>query len=179
MVMATTKGSTGRSSGMSVDSDLVRELAELLGETGLTEIEVEDGPRRIRVARGGGGMAQLTPAQISAIGHAEAAQTAAHASAARTPGSPTTEAPAESAPAADDANAVKSPMVGTAYLAPDPGSPNFVSVGDTVKKGDTLLIVEAMKVMNPITAPADGTVKEILIDNGEPVEFDQPLAIVS
>ena len=166
MVMATTKGSTGRGSGMSVDSDLVRELAELLGETGLTEIEVEDGPRRIRVARGGGVPA---PAPAPAV-HAAPAQSAAPAAA---------EAPAQPASAADNANAVKSPMVGTAYLAPDPGSPNFVSVGDAVKKGDTLLIVEAMKVMNPITAPADGTVKEILIDNGEPVEFDQPLAIVS
>ncbi len=77
------------------------------------------------------------------------------------------------------ANAVKSPMVGTAYLAPDPGSANFVNVGDSVKKGDTLLIVEAMKVMNPITAPKDGTVKDMMIGNGEPVEFDQPLAIVA
>lgn len=70
-------------------------------------------------------------------------------------------------------------MVGTAYLASDPGSPNFVKVGDSVKAGDTLLIVEAMKVMNPITATKDGTVKEMLIGNGEPVEFDQPLAIVA
>ena len=165
--MAATKGSTGRSPGMSVDSNLVRELAELLGETGLTEIEVEDGTRRIRVSRGGA-VAASAPAPVMHAAPAPAAPAAADPAA--------SEAPAA---VADHANAIKSPMVGTAYLAPDPGSPDFVSVGDTVKKGDTLLIVEAMKVMNPITAPADGTVKEILIGNGEPVEFDQPLAIVS
>ena len=77
------------------------------------------------------------------------------------------------------AGAVKSPMVGTAFLAPEPDSANFVAVGDTVKKGDTLLIVEAMKVMNPITAPSDGTVQQLLIGNGEPVEFGQPLVVVA
>ncbi len=91
--------------------------------------------------------------------------------------------PHAAAPAAeakpDTANAVKSPMVGTAYLTPEPGAANFVAVGDKVRKGDTLLIVEAMKVMNPITAPAEGTVAAILIDNGAPVEFGQPLIVVA
>ena len=151
-------------SGMNVDSALVRELAELLAETGLSEIEVEDNDRKIRVAR------TLTAAPVAAP-VAVAAPAAVPAVAA-----PAADAPA--APPADHANAVKSPMVGTAYLAADPGAPNFVSVGDTVKKGDTLLIVEAMKVMNPITAPADGTVKAILIDNAQPVEFDQPLIVI-
>ena len=156
-----------RAGGMTVDTGLVRELAEMLADTGLTEIEVEDGDRRIRVSRGG----LAAPAQT--VMHA-AAPAAAPAPA------PAAAAPAESAPAAaDSANAVKSPMVGTCYLAPDPGASNFVAVGDTVKKGDTLLIVEAMKVMNPITSPRDGTVQALLVDNGDPVEFDQPLIVVS
>ena len=167
--MAETKGNAGRSSGMSVDSKLVRELAELLAETGLTEIEVEDGHRKIRVSRGGG----VAPAPMAYAAAPAPALAPAPAAPAPGPG----EALAAEAPAA--ANAVKSPMVGTAYLAPDPGSPDFVAVGDSVKKGDTLLIVEAMKVMNPITAPADGTVRDILIANGDPVEFDQPLIVVS
>ncbi|QZH76685.1 MAG: acetyl-CoA carboxylase biotin carboxyl carrier protein [Erythrobacter sp.] len=150
---------------MNVDPALVRELADMLAETGLTEIEVEEGDRRIRVSR-------AAPAAVAAPLVASVA--AAPASAA---------APAPAAPAAeakpDNANAVKSPMVGTAYLTPEPGAANFVAVGDQVKKGDTLLIVEAMKVMNPITAPADGSVQAILIDNGAPVEFGQPLVVVA
>ena len=156
-----------RAGGMTVDTGLVRELAEMLADTGLTEIEVEDGDRRLRVSRGG----LAAPAQ--AVMHAAAP------AAAPTP-APAAAVPAESTPAAaDSANAVKSPMVGTCYLAPDPGASNFVSVGDTVKKGDTLLIVEAMKVMNPITSPRDGTVQQLLVENGAPVEFDQPLIVVS
>jgi acetyl-CoA carboxylase biotin carboxyl carrier protein len=89
-------------------------------------------------------------------------------------------APAAAAPApADDPNAVKSPMVGTVYLSSEPGAAPFVSVGQQVKAGDTLVIVEAMKVMNPITAPSAGTVKAILVDNAQPVEFDQPLVVVA
>ncbi len=145
---------------MQVDPALVRELAELLNETGLTEIEVADGERKIRVARGGAMVA------------AAAAPVYAAAPAAATP------APAQ-APAADHANAVKSPMVGTAYLTPEPGAANFISLGQQVRAGDTLLIVEAMKVMNPITAPMAGTVKAILIDNAQPVEFDQPLVVIA
>ncbi|KLE35266.1 acetyl-CoA carboxylase biotin carboxyl carrier protein [Aurantiacibacter luteus] len=164
-----TAASRTRAGGMTVDTGLVRELAEMLADTGLTEIEVEDGDRRIRVSRGG----LAAPAQAVTHAAAPAATLAPEPAAAAA-------ATAESAPAAaDTANAVKSPMVGTCYLAPDPGASNFVAVGDTVKKGDTLLIVEAMKVMNPITSPRDGTVQALLVDNGTPVEFDQPLIVVS
>lgn len=160
----------GKSSkgGMNIDSALVRELAELLNETGLTEIEVEDDDRRIRVARGGAMMA--APAQM----YAAPAPMAAPAPAAAAPA----PAAVPAAPA-DNANAVKSPMVGTCYLAPEPGAANFIAVGKAVKEGDTLLIVEAMKVMNPITAPKSGTVSAILVDNAQPVEFDQPLVVIS
>jgi acetyl-CoA carboxylase biotin carboxyl carrier protein len=145
---------------MAVDSALVRELAELLGETGLTEIEVEDGDRRIRVAR------TVTVAAAPAVVQAAAAAPAA---------APAATAPA--APAAATGTPVKSPMVGTAFMSSEPGAAPFVRVGDTVKAGETLLIVEAMKVMNPITAPTAGTIQAILVDNGDPVEFDQPLVI--
>ena len=154
-----------RNGGMQVDSALVRELAELLNETGLTEIEVGDGERKIRVARGST-MVAAAPAYAPAPAAAPAPAPAAAAA----------EAPAA---APDHANALKSPMVGTAYLGPEPGAPNFVSVGSTVKAGETLMIIEAMKVMNPITAPTAGTVKAILIDNGQPVEFDQPLLVIA
>ena len=152
----------GRTSGMRIDSTLVRELAELLGETGLTEIEVEDGDRKIKVSRA----AMAAPAtQFIAPPMAAAPAAAAPA--------PVAEAPA-AAPAIE-ANAVKSPMVGTAYLAPEPGAPAFKSVGDTVKEGETVMIIEAMKVMNPIVAPASGTLKGVHVENSQPVEFDQPL----
>tara|TARA_A100001391_G_scaffold7621_2_gene4777 strand:+ start:30211 stop:30657 length:447 start_codon:yes stop_codon:yes gene_type:complete len=148
---------------MTVDTALVRELAELLAETGLTEIEVEEGDRSIRLSR----EMIAAPAAFSVPAPAAPAAT-----------SPAPAAPAAPAPA-DMTNAVRSPMVGTAYMASEPNSPPFVAVGDKVKAGDTLLIVEAMKVMNPITSPKDGTVGEILVDNGEPVEFDQPLVILN
>ncbi|WP_340586509.1 acetyl-CoA carboxylase biotin carboxyl carrier protein [Erythrobacter alti] len=163
--MAEKKAPAPRRSGMSVDPKLVRELADMLGDTGLTEIEVAEGDKRIRVSRAG------SPAAAPAPVMAAPAPIPAPA--------PAAAADAPAAPAADIANAIKSPMVGTVYLAPEPGADNFVAVGDAVKKGDTLLIVEAMKVMNPITAPADGTVQQLLIDSGEPVEFDQPLIVVS
>lgn len=147
--------------GMNVDIKLVRDLAAILEKAGLTEIEVEDGDRKIKVARGGG-------TYVSAPVVAAPAPAAAPAA---------TLAPA--APADDHAGAQKSPMVGTAYLAPEPGTPNFISVGDKVAVGDTLLIVEAMKVMNPITAETSGTVKAILVDNGQPIEFDQPLVVIA
>ena len=155
----------GRTSGMRIDSALVRELAELLAETGLTEIEVEDGERKIKVSR----------AAMAAAATHYAAPAFAAAPAPSTP-APVAESPA-AAPAVDG-NAVKSPMVGTVYLSPEPGSAAFISVGSQVKAGDTLLIVEAMKVMNPITAPASGTVKAILVENAQPVEFDQPLVVI-
>jgi len=163
-------GKTGRAPRMNVDTALVRELAELLSETGLTEIEVEDGDRKIKVSRGGGSpMSQLTPAQIAAVGVADSGQSAAHPQAGAAP----------AAPPAPAANAIRSPMVGTAYLYPEPGADAFVKVGDKVKAGQTLLIIEAMKVMNPIAATADGTVQQILIENAQPVEFDQPLVVVA
>ena len=150
----------GKTGGMQVDTKLVRELAELLNDTGLSEIEVEDGDRKIKVAR-----------TINAVAAAPVAIAAPAAAAA-----PVT--PAEAAAPAVPANAVKSPMVGTAYLTPEPGAPAFVSVGDKVSAGDTLLIVEAMKVMNPITAANGGTVKAIFVESGQPVEFDQPLMVI-
>jgi acetyl-CoA carboxylase biotin carboxyl carrier protein len=151
---------------MHVDIELVRQLAAVLDETQLTEIEVEDGERRVRVAR--------TVTAAPATMHMAPPMAAAPAA------PPTSPAPAEtgaSAPAAS-ANAVKSPMVGTAYLKPNPEAKTFVTVGDKVAAGDTLLIIEAMKVMNPINAPAAGTVKAVLVENGQPVEFDQPLVVV-
>lgn len=161
--MGESKGASSRNGRMNVDTDMVRELAEMLADTGLTEIEVEDGDRKIRVSRGA---VAAAPVAVAAAAPAPAAAPAAVA------------APVESAPA-DHANAVKSPMVGTCYLSSEPGSPAFVKVGDTVKAGDTLLIVEAMKVMNPITAPAAGTVKAILVENAQPVEYDQPLVVIA
>jgi len=153
---------------MQVDVKLVRELAEMLDATNLTEIEVEDGDRRIRVAR--------KPAAT----HATYAPAAAAPLAAPAPAAaPAVAAPEAPAAGADHANAVKSPMVGTCYLSPEPDAPAFVKVGDSVKAGQTLLIVEAMKVMNPITAPTAGTVKSVLVENGQPVEYDQPLIVVA
>ncbi|THD35322.1 MAG: acetyl-CoA carboxylase biotin carboxyl carrier protein [Sphingomonas sp.] len=153
------------SGAMRVDVELVRQLAALLDDTNLTEIEVEDGDRKVRVARQGGPVA---PAPVH-YAPAPAAPAAAPASAA-----PAAEAPA--APSA--ANAVKSPMVGTVYLTPNPEAKPFIAVGQKVAAGDTLLIIEAMKVMNPITAPSAGTITAILVDTGQPVEFDQPLVVV-
>lgn len=150
----------GKSGGMHIDTSLVRELADMLNDTGLSEIEVEDGDRKIRVSR------TMTAAPVAYAAPAGVAPAAAPAVA------------AEPVVAAVPANAVKSPMVGTAYLTPEPGAAPFVSIGDKVATGDTLLIVEAMKVMNPIIAPNGGTVKAILVESGQPVEFDQPLVVV-
>jgi len=148
-------------SAMRVDAALVQELAELLTTNALTEIEVEDGDRKIRVAR------HAAPAGAPAFALAPAA-TAAPA-----------PAQAAAAPAEEvSGETVKSPMVGTAFLSSEPGAKPFVSVGDSVKAGDTLVIVEAMKVMNPITAPAAGVVRKILVGDGQPVEFDQPLIVI-
>jgi acetyl-CoA carboxylase biotin carboxyl carrier protein len=149
--------------GMRIEADLVRQLAELLNENALTEIEVVDGDRRIAVKR------EVTVAAAAPA----AAPPAAPAPAASAPAA----APAEVSPA-NHPGAVKSPMVGTVYLSGEPGSKPFVAPGDTVKEGDTLVIVEAMKVMNPIAAPRAGTVSRILVVDAQPVEFDQPLVIV-
>ncbi|MEH6758017.1 MAG: acetyl-CoA carboxylase biotin carboxyl carrier protein [Parasphingorhabdus sp.] len=149
---------------MNVDIDIIRELAGILDDAGLTEIEVEDGDRKIRVARGGGG----TFAPVHTL--AAPAPVTAPAALAAEP---------VAAPADDYAGAQKSPMVGTAYLAAEPDSANFISVGDKVAVGDTILIVEAMKVMNPIVSETAGTVKAILVENGQPIEYDQPLVVIA
>ena len=146
-------------STFSLDPDFVRGLAKLLDETGLTEIEFSEGDRRIRLNR--------QPAPVAATYAAAPAAVAAAAPAA-----------APAVPAGPPKNAVTSPMVGTVYLSPEPGSAAFVKVGDKVAEGATLLIVEAMKVMNPILAPSGGVIKKIMVSDGQPVEFDQPLVVV-
>ena len=151
---------------MQVDAGLVRQLAELLDDTRLTEIEVQDGDRRIRVVRNIAVPAVAAPVAVAA---APAAPMSA-------PAAPVPLA-APVAPA-DHPGTIKSPMVGTVYMSGAPGAKSFVTVGDKVAAGDTLLIVEAMKVMNPILSPRAGTVTAILVDNNQPVEFDQPLVVV-
>lgn len=152
---------TEKSGAMQVDLKLVRQLADLLDETALSEIEVEDGGRKIRVAR------TMTGTVMAAPVPAAPAPVAAPA-----PASP------PAAPAGDHPGTVKSPMVGTAYLTPEPDAAPFITVGSTVKEGDTILIIEAMKVMNPIVAPRGGKVTQILVGSGQPVEFDQPLVVI-
>ena len=147
---------------------LVRALADILDDAGLAELEYETEDLSVRLSRVTGAAAPVA---------AVAAPVAAPASAATPAVAP---AAAENAPAdaASHPGAVTSPMVGTAYVAPEPDAPAFVQVGDAVKKGQTILIVEAMKVMNPITAPADGTVKQIMVTNGQPVEFGEVLVVI-
>ncbi|HYH22440.1 MAG TPA: acetyl-CoA carboxylase biotin carboxyl carrier protein [Azospirillum sp.] len=140
-----------------IDGDLIRKLADLLRETGLNEIEFAEGEKRIRVTRG-------APAAAAAVHLAPAAVAA-----------PAAAAPAKSA---QHPGAVTSPMVGTAYLAPEPGGTPFVRVGDQVKAGQTLLIIEAMKVMNPIKAPRGGTLIEVAIGDAQPVEFGEVLMVI-
>ena len=154
---------------MRIDPKLVRELAELLTANELTEIEVEDGERRIKVSRNRAPVAAASPAAASAAAAAPALS-APPMHAKEDIGQPEQEEVA--------GETIKSPMVGTAYLSAEPGAKPFMEVGEPVKAGDTLLIVEAMKVMNPITAPAGGVVKKIFISDGQPVEFDQPLVII-
>jgi len=148
-----------------MDTEFIRKLAKLLEETNLGEIEMAEGDRRIRVARPkivAATMAAAPPVPLAQAPHPTAVPAATPAGAA----------------SGDHPGAVKSPMVGTAYLAPEPGKPVFVNVGDKVTAGQTLLIIEAMKTFNPIKATKAGTVGQVLIDNGQPVEFGQPLMIV-
>jgi acetyl-CoA carboxylase biotin carboxyl carrier protein len=154
---------------MRVDGALLRELAELLATNDLTEIEVEDGDRKIRVRRDGGDKNQA--AFVAAMAASQQQMMAS----APAPAAPTAAA---DVPAAAPVDAVKSPMVGTVFLSPEPGAAPFVSPGQTVKEGDTLMIIEAMKVMNPITAPKGGTIKQLMVSDAQPVEFDQPLVVI-
>jgi acetyl-CoA carboxylase biotin carboxyl carrier protein len=144
-----------------MDTEFVRKLAQILHETDLGEIELSDGDRRIRVARP---TVTVAAAPVMAAASPAGVPMAAPASAAND--------------FAKHPGAVKSPMVGTAYLAPEPGKPNFVSVGDEVAAGQTLLIIEAMKTFNPIKARKAGKVTRILIENAQPVEYDEPLLVV-
>ena len=139
---------------LGIDADAIREMSDLLHETGLTEIEIEKEGARIRVCRAA--VAAVAPAAAPAAAPAPTAAPAAGPH----PGS------------------VPSPMVGTVYVAAEPGKPPFISVGQSVTEGDTIFIVEAMKTMNPITAPKSGTVMEISVSNGQPVEFGQTLAVI-
>jgi acetyl-CoA carboxylase biotin carboxyl carrier protein len=141
-----------------IESELVRTLAGLLDETGLSEIEYAVGERRIRVARHSGGAAVAMVAPPVAM--------------------PVAPSPAAVSVGVEPAGAVKSPMVGTAYLGPQPGAAPFVAIGDTVREGQTLFIIEAMKVMNQIPAPRAGRVTQILVADATPVEFGQILAVL-
>jgi acetyl-CoA carboxylase biotin carboxyl carrier protein len=147
---------------MRVDTEMVKTLARMLDENGLSEIEVEDDGRRIVVKR------KLSSAPVGSAPAPAPAAAAASAPA----------APAAEANPANHPGAVKSPMVGTVYLSAEPGAAAFIAVGKRINEGETLVIIEAMKVMNPIPAPKSGVVKQILIENGQPVEYEQPLAII-
>jgi acetyl-CoA carboxylase biotin carboxyl carrier protein len=141
-----------------IDSEFVRKLAGLLKETGLNEIEYAEGERSIRVSRGGVVATAPVAAPVAVAAPAPA--------------------PAAAEPAASHAGALKSPMVGTAYVAAEPGGTPFVKVGDKVKAGQTVLIIEAMKVMNPIKAPKGGTVSQVLVSDAQPVEFGELLLVI-
>ena len=145
--------------------EAIKDLAELLGDTGLTEIEVADGDKSIRVSKGGSQIVHTGVASAPIMASDPAVPGVANTSAASTTATPS-------------AGAVTSPMVGTVYLAPEPDAPDFVSKGSTVKAGDTLMIIEAMKVMNQIKADKSGTVTHIAVDNEQPVEFGDVLLTI-
>jgi acetyl-CoA carboxylase biotin carboxyl carrier protein len=149
-------------SPMKIDHDAIKNLATLLSETDLTEIEIAEGDKRIRVTRAVAVQAFASPAALPAAANAPA------------PAAAPSPVAAESHP-----GTVKSPMVGTVYLQPEPTAARFVSRGQKVQAGDTLLIIEAMKVMNPIKVEKGGTVQDILVEDSQPVEFGQPLVIIA
>lgn len=153
---------------MKIDHEAIKNLAGLLNETGLTEIEISQGDSCIRVTKAVNVQSFAAPQAMPAFAPANAAPAAAVAPVANV---------AATAPE-NHPGAVKSPMVGTAYLQPEPGSPRFAAKGASVKAGDTLVIIEAMKVMNPIKAEKAGTVVDVLIEDGQPVEFGQPMFII-
>jgi acetyl-CoA carboxylase biotin carboxyl carrier protein len=164
---------TGKDSGDKGRSEQkeIRELAELLIETGLTEIEVERQGLKIRVARSISVSAQPVIHQAVSAAPVHAPVAAAPSAAAAAPA-------ASSADPGKHPGVVKSPMVGTAYRSPEPSAPAFIEIGTRVQQGDTILIIEAMKTMNQIPAPRSGTVTAIYFENGQPVEFGEPLAII-
>ena len=167
--MTTPKAAPESGDANTIDTKVVRKLADILKDTGLTEIEVETGGLKIRVAR------ELTAAAPAAVYQTVASAPAPGAPAA----APVAAAPvAEAAPAAAAGDKVKSPMVGTVYLSSQPGADTFVKVGQSVAEGQTLLIVEAMKTMNPIPSPRAGKIVEILVSDAQPVEFGEPLVII-
>jgi acetyl-CoA carboxylase biotin carboxyl carrier protein len=150
-----------------IDARLVRRLADILTETGLSEIEVEHSGLKIRVAK------TLTAAPMQMMQAAPVAAAPAPVAAAAAASSASAEASVRTG-----GHEVKSPMVGSVYLQPEPGAPQFVQVGDTVEAGQTLMIIEAMKTMNPIPAPKAGKIVAILVEDGQPVEFGEPLAVI-
>ena len=168
--MSQTKGSPESLDPRPIDPRLVRKLADILNETDLSEIEVQQGDLKIRVAR------QLTAAPAS-VTYVPQAQGYAPSQPASAPAPSAELAPAAIAKPAEIKDIVKSPMVGTVYLQPQPGAPSFIKIGDKVKSGQTLLIIEAMKTMNPIPSPKEGVIKEILIADGQPVEFGAALVV--
>ncbi|MEP3891829.1 MAG: acetyl-CoA carboxylase biotin carboxyl carrier protein [Hellea sp.] len=161
--------STPKKTAGSTDTKLVRELAKILNDTGLTEIEMEKGSLKIRVAKGGGQIVQAmaAPAPVAPAPATSASQPVA-APAAKT----------EKIDAAAHPGAVKSPMVGTVYTRPSPDADAFFKVGDKVKEGDTIVLIEAMKTFNPITATKSGKIEEILVEDAQPVEFGEALFII-
>ena len=150
------------SKSASSDTKLIRELAKILNDTDLSEIELEKGDLRLRVARNVGAVTMAAPVPVAAAPVQAAAS----------------EAPAPAADPANDPGAVKSPMVGTAYLRSSPDTDPFAVIGDSVKEGDTVILVEAMKTFNPIKAHKSGTVKDILVADGQPVEFGEAMMII-
>ena len=166
---------TAKGPNIPIDTRLIRKLADILGDTGLTEIEIERGDLKIKISR----TLQAAPAAPAQVQAYQALPPAAPApiaiSGPAVASAPAAEPAAEAAPRGD---IVKSPMVGTVYLQAQPGQPPFVKAGAKVEKGQTLLIIEAMKTMNPIQAPKAGMVTEVMVDDGQPVEFGEPLVAI-
>jgi acetyl-CoA carboxylase biotin carboxyl carrier protein len=157
-----------------MDIRKIKKLIELLEESNIGELEIKEGEESVRIARNSGTV-QYVNAPMQGYTPAPAQQTAAPAPTA----APTAAAPVAATAAAPTGHSVKSPMVGTYYGAPAPGSPNFIEVGKTVKAGDVICIIEAMKMMNQIQADKAGVIEAILVQDGNPVEFDQPLVIIA
>jgi acetyl-CoA carboxylase biotin carboxyl carrier protein len=154
-----------------MDLRKLKTLIELVETSGIAELEIQEGEERVRITRA------LAPGAQTGLVHAPSTAPVTHVSAGAAPASAAAEAPAE--PAEPEGHLVKSPMVGTFYRAASPGAKPFVEVGDTVQAGDTLCIIEAMKLMNEIESDKSGVVKQVLAENGQPVEFGQPLVVIA